>query len=113
MRTLRPVAATALLLLLAVFLLPMLLLGRPAGEEGPEETEPLPTATLPIRKPTAQSGAGGDGATLVRVAMPEGTVSSLTMAEYLWRVVAAEMPASFEPEALRAQSVTARTYTLY
>lgn len=113
MRTLRPVAATALLLLLAVFLLPMLLLGRPAGEEGPEETEPLPTATLPIQKPTAQSGAGGDGATLVRVAMPEGTVSSLTMAEYLWRVVAAEMPASFETEALRAQAVTARTYTLY
>ena len=113
MRTLRPVAATALLLLLAVFLLPMLLLGRPAGEEGPEETEPLPTATLPIRKPTAQSGAGGDGSTLVRVAMPDGTVSSLTMAEYLWRVVAAEMPASFETEALRAQAVTARTYTLY
>ena len=35
------------------------------------------------------------------------------MADYLWRVVAAEMPASFEPEALKAQAVTARTYTLY
>lgn len=111
-RTLRPVAATALLLLLAVFLLPMLLLGRPEGE-GPEETGPLPTASLPIQRPTAQGGAGGDGATLVRVAMPDGTTASLTMAEYLWRVVAAEMPASFEPEALRAQAVTARTYTLY
>ena len=113
MRTLRPVAATALLLLLAVFLLPMLLLGRPAEEAPPEETEALPTATLSVRQPTAQSGAGGDGATLVRVAMPDGTVSALTMAEYLWRVVAAEMPASFETEALRAQAVTARTYTLY
>lgn len=43
----------------------------------------------------------------------DGTVASLTMAEYVWRVVAAEMPASFEPEALKAQAVTARTYTLY
>ncbi|MFQ9917938.1 MAG: SpoIID/LytB domain-containing protein [Flavonifractor plautii] len=31
---------------------------------------------------------------------------------HLWRVVAAEMPASFEPEALKAQTVAARTYTL-
>ena len=35
------------------------------------------------------------------------------MAEYLWGVVAAEMPASFEPEALRAQAVCARTYSLW
>ena len=113
MRTLRPVACTALLLLLAVFLLPLLLLGRGEEEPAPEESGPLPTATLPIRKPTAWSGDGGDGAVLVRVALPDGTVSALTMAEYLWRVVAAEMPASFETEALRAQAVTARTYTLY
>ena len=32
------------------------------------------------------------------------------MADYLWRVVAAEMPASFESEALKAQAVAARTY---
>ena len=34
------------------------------------------------------------------------------MADYLPGVVAAEMPASFEPEALRAQAVAARTYIL-
>lgn len=33
--------------------------------------------------------------------------------EYLYGVVSAEMPASFEEEALKAQSVVARTYTLY
>ena len=33
--------------------------------------------------------------------------------EYLIGVVAAEMPADFEPEALKAQAVAARTYTLY
>lgn len=33
--------------------------------------------------------------------------------EYLYGVVSAEMPASFEEEALKAQAVVARTYTLY
>ena len=33
--------------------------------------------------------------------------------DYLVGVVAAEMPADFEPEALKAQAVAARTYTLY
>ena len=35
-----------------------------------------------------------------------------TMADYLWSVVAAEMPAAFEPEALKAQACAARTYTV-
>jgi stage II sporulation protein D len=34
------------------------------------------------------------------------------MEEYLWGVVAAEMPASFHTEALKAQTVAARTYAL-
>lgn len=38
---------------------------------------------------------------------------SVTMADYLPRVVAAEMPADFAPEALKAQAVAARTYILY
>lgn len=33
--------------------------------------------------------------------------------DYLWGVVAAEMPATFEQEALNAQAIAARTYTLY
>jgi stage II sporulation protein D len=36
----------------------------------------------------------------------------MDLEEYLVGVVAAEMPASFHPEALRAQAVAARTYTL-
>jgi len=38
---------------------------------------------------------------------------SMDLFSYLVGVVAAEMPASFENEALRAQAVAARTYTLY
>ena len=40
-------------------------------------------------------------------------VVNVPLEEYLVGVVAAEMPAGFEPEALRAQAVAARTYTLY
>ena len=42
----------------------------------------------------------------------DGALTETTMADYLPGVVAAEMPASFEPEALRAQAVAARTYIL-
>ncbi|MDO5479618.1 MAG: SpoIID/LytB domain-containing protein, partial [Clostridia bacterium] len=41
----------------------------------------------------------------------DGSVFSVPMEEYLLGVVLSEMPASFEKEALKAQSVAARTYT--
>lgn len=40
-------------------------------------------------------------------------VEELPLDEYLYGVVSSEMPASFENEALKAQAVVARTYTLY
>lgn len=43
----------------------------------------------------------------------ENTVKTMGMEEYLFGVVAAEMPASFEKEALKAQAVAARSYTAY
>ena len=42
-----------------------------------------------------------------------GEVEKLAMDEYLLGVVSAEMPANFEFEALKAQAVVARTYTIY
>lgn len=42
-----------------------------------------------------------------------GEVEELNMDEYLYGVVAAEMPASYEKEALKAQAIVARTYTIY
>lgn len=41
------------------------------------------------------------------------TVREMDMQDYLVGVVAAEMPADFAPEALKAQAVAARTYALY
>lgn len=40
-------------------------------------------------------------------------VEEIKLDEYLYGVVSAEMPASFEVEALKAQAVVARTYTIY
>lgn len=42
-----------------------------------------------------------------------GAKEEMSLRDYLVGVVAAEMPASFEPEALAAQAVAARTDTLY
>lgn len=42
-----------------------------------------------------------------------GEIEEKEIDEYLLGVVSAEMPASFEEEALKAQAVVARTYTVY
>lgn len=43
----------------------------------------------------------------------ENKIEEIDLDEYLYGVVSAEMPASFEEEALKAQAVVARTYTIY
>lgn len=43
----------------------------------------------------------------------DGDLTQMAMEEYLVGVVAAEMPASYDIEALKAQAVAARTYTEY
>ena len=74
---------------------------------------PLPPEELPVEEHTAPLPAGEvDSSYTVRV-LRDGAVTGMTMAEYLQGVVRAEMPASFEQEALCAQAVAARTYTLY
>lgn len=40
-------------------------------------------------------------------------IEELSLDEYLYGVVSSEMPASFKEEALKAQAVVARTFTLY
>lgn len=96
--------AVAWLLLLIIFLLPVLLIqGEPlAGQTGEE------TGLLPLHQP----GTAGelDEKQTVSLLLEDGSVEELTLADYLWGVLAAEMPASFELEALKAQAVAARTY---
>ena len=92
------IMAAALLMVAVSFLLPALLV------TGPAESPPSDL------RPPEQTAAQGDGAAQVRVLMADGTVQTMSRADYLWGVTAAEMPASFQPEALKAQTVAARTY---
>lgn len=58
--------------------------------EGAQKSEPYETIKLYIKS--------------------EDRVAEVDMSQYLKEVVAAEMPAEFEPEALKAQATAARTY---
>ena len=50
--------------------------------------------------------------TIVTIYRSNGTVEEIELEEYIVGVVAAEMPAAFHIEALKAQSIAARTYAL-
>lgn len=50
--------------------------------------------------------------TSVRVKRSDGKIEKVPLEEYVVGVVSGEMPASFEVEALKAQSVASRTYVL-
>jgi len=107
----KQVVATALILLLLLFLLPLFFL-----DTGSTQATPEPQATLPLDRtvvspsPTPVPAGPLDQERQIQVQLPDGTVCAMNMGDYLWRVVAAEMPASFELEALKAQAVAARTY---
>lgn len=105
----RPFAA-GLMAGLFVLLLPLLAVGESEAAEVPQL---LPSASVPSPSPSPEMAERWDDQQTVRVLLESGDVENLTMGEYLWRVVAAEMPASFEAEALKAQAVCARTYTLW
>lgn len=107
-------AATGLALAALFFLLPLALFGDAAGHTAEEgaPTARLPLDRTPVTPSPTPAPAARDAAKQVRVKLPDGSVLALGMDQYLWRVVAAEMPASFELDALRAQAVAARSYTL-
>lgn len=108
----RRVVVTAVVLLLVLFLLPPLFVDGP--EKKQEEIKPDVLPALPSPVQTQQPiEPGEDEMTRLRVVLEDGSVAEMTMADYLWSVVAAEMPAAFELEALKAQAVTARTYALW
>ena len=59
----------------------------------------------------AQAILESDPETVLTVVNRAGNLQQMDLREYLVGVVLAEMPASFESEALKAQAVVARTYT--
>ena len=91
----KKIVGVAILAALLLFLIPM---GLRQDRQVQEET-PVPTQ-LP------------DSGHTLNILTDSG-VEAMDLNQYLWGVVAAEMPASFEQEALRAQAVAARTYALH
>ena len=73
-----------------------------------QKTPALPDAESESISPTV---AALDPATVLTVVNRAGNLQQMDLREYLVGVVLAEMPASFESEALKAQAVVARTYT--
>jgi stage II sporulation protein D len=84
--------ASSILLLIAMFFIPVILLRGPSAE--PQKEEKKVDASCPI------------DITVVGLDEP------LALEEYVKGVVAGEMPIGFHPEALKAQSIAARTYAL-
>ena len=104
----RRTAALGLILAVVVFFLPLLTIGGqpvlepsgPAEGGGTAQGESVPAQT------------GKDRGRVVKLLQEDGAIAEMTMEDYLFGVVAAEMPASFELEALKAQACAARTYTV-
>ena len=92
------IVKTALALTLLLLLLPLLLVFRPAESgETQMQGQSVSDAT--------------NGGSKLRILI-NGKVQEMDLEDYIWGVVAAEMPASFQEEALKAQAVAARTYAL-
>lgn len=101
----RKTAQTILALILLVIILPAVAISIGRTKTG---------CTFPLFQPAGIDPADPVQSTQqVRIFFHRtGAVKILDLEEYLLGVVAAEMPVSFHPEALKAQAVAARTYTL-
>lgn len=98
----RKVVLTAIVLILFLFLIPMII-------PNPSQTASNASEEYGLGRVAQWSDLSSGKILTVLV---NGGVQEMDLNEYIWGVVAAEMPASFEPEALKAQSVAARTYAL-
>ena len=82
-------------------------------EEPPTLSTTAPQETIqPTEPPVVPATAEAPAPESILVEL-DGEIQTVDLEEYLVGVVAAEMPAGFEKEALKAQAVAARTYTLY
>jgi len=97
------------ILIFLLFFLPFLW-AEPAKSVPPASEPPAGAETSVPTQPAPQSKI--DAGSMLNV-LAGGQLQQMDMETYLMGVVRAEMPASFEPEALKAQAVAARTYTLH
>lgn len=114
------IAVISLMLCVLIVLAPMVFMER--GEQIPAAMEEKEEFTvIPADERTEESMEAAveseevhsiDSETIIPV-LVDGKVQYLTLDKYLEGVIAAEMPASFPDEALKAQAVAARTYIIH
>ncbi|RUT33779.1 stage II sporulation protein D [Paenibacillus zeisoli] len=109
----RQILAAAAVLTAAALVLPalvMLLRGGPSPGAVPQPA-PVRVPAKPVPAPAARAQADQ---TPVRVYLSKtGMVETLPLEDYVAGVLAAEMPATFELEALKAQAIAARTFIVH
>lgn len=81
-------------------------------ESSKKETNKKENKTVKKENTETKQEESKENKTYVTIYRKKGTVEQIELEEYLVGVVAAEMPASFNSEALKAQAVLARTYAL-
>ena len=105
----------SLLLIFLLFFLPWLW-GEPSAATPAEDLDTPPAGDAPAQDPAPppapEAKTSVDQLTPLNVLIG-GRLQQVDMRSYLIGVVRAEMPASFEEEALKAQAVAARTYVLH
>ncbi len=96
--------------LVSIFILTLAMLFFPMAAGGVGKAP----ADSPVMGETLFPKAENESVGTVRVLMHEsGEIKEMPFEDYLFSVVAAEMPALYETEALKAQTVAAYTYALY
>ena len=83
------------------------------GEANPTPSAAVNEAPSPSPSPPPPESAAPGAPQTIAVLKKDGAIDEMDMQDYLRGVVSAEMPASFHPEALKAQAVAARSYAMY
>ena len=98
--------------LLVFFIIPAFFSGTPKKEE--QQPVALTDASKKNEETVEANQYEYEKYKTIKLLHPETSqIEELNIDEYLYGVVSSEMPASFDIEALKAQAVVARTYTIY
>lgn len=96
-----------------VFIVPILCTVSFDKNEEDEKVEEVVSSDVEIVDNSNENYDYGEFNTIRLLHSKTGEIEEVPLEEYLVNVVSAEMPASYEIEALKAQAVVARTYTIY
>ncbi|ASA24525.1 stage II sporulation protein D [Paenibacillus donghaensis] len=96
--------------LLAALLLPLAVVPQREGQHPAPAPEAVPAATAPPAAPGPAPAEAPPQPDVSVYLSRSGQIETLPLEDYVSGVLAAEMPADFELEALKAQAVAARTF---